>query len=328
MLKKLTSLLLVVLMLSSFAACNNDEVKHKTGWQNQNETVSSEETTENTLEETTTQKTTEVSVTSEPEISFSEKKALTVGTLNSEIYGPLSVYFQDGYFLLFDEYKDRKFTVYAQGYSAKNTDGKAVALFDDMNFDGYTDFGVCYYKDSLNSYFFCFLWDNSIRNFTYYLPLSSLANPDFDPVTKSVTAYERLTVSSATEKKYGYSSDTLSLLSSKNVTDETVTNGAETVNANLQITESGTSATLTLNTNKNSHSKWVCSIENENVVTLGSEYYNEEVPAYEFTLVGIAPGATTVIFRYTSVFSGEYIEEIIVNVITNGDSTIKIVVPE
>lgn len=328
MVKKLTSLLLVILMLTAFAACNNDEVKHKTGWQNQDEPVSTVASDENTTEEITTKADKEVSATAEPDITLDEKKALSVGTLNSEIYGPLSVFYQDGYFLLSDEYKDRKFTVDAQGYSAKNTDGKALAIFDDMNFDGYTDFGVCYYKDAINSYFFCFLWDNSIRNFTYYLPLSSLANPDFDPVSKTVTSYERLTASTATEKTYGYSAGKLNLLSSKNVTDEPETGGAEPVDANLQVIENGTSATLVLHSGKNSHSKWVCSIENENVVTMSSEYYNEQTPSYEFTLAGIAPGATTVIFRYVSVSSGDYIEEIIVNAITNQDSTVSIVVPE
>ena len=104
--RKLTSVFLIIIIITSFVACNSDdETKHKTGWQNPAEpTTSSEEAASDT--ETTTEKTdTEVAATNEQEISFSEKKALTIGSFTSEIYGKLTVYFQDSYFLLFDEYK-------------------------------------------------------------------------------------------------------------------------------------------------------------------------------------------------------------------------------
>lgn len=315
-------------MILSFASCKEKDVSHKTGWQNPDEpTTSTETTTTEAEEETTTSPDTEVSATEKQEINFSEEKAIKIGSFNSEIYGKLTVYHQDGYFLLFDEYEDRKFTVFAEGYSTGKTDGEPQAIFTDMNFDGYTDFGVCYYKDALNSYYFCFLWDNSARTFSYYLPLSNLANPEFNTNKKNIMVYEKLTNIRTVEKTYIYSAGELSLISSKDKTEEVTTNGAETVNAVLNITPNGDSALLELTANKNSHSKWVCIIEDENIAEMSSEYHNTSENTYEFLLSAVSPGATTVIFRYVSVYTGEYIEEIIVNAITNDDLTIDIIVP-
>lgn len=325
MLKKLTALLAVIIILTSLAACGEKEPSHKTGWNNPEEPDTQKTTSE---EETTLPEKITEAAAEEVTVKFSSDKALRVGDFQSEVYGKLVIYFQDNYFLIFDEYQERKFTIFAEGYSPSKTDGKPVALFDDMNFDGYTDFGVCYYKDALNSYYFCFMWDNAGRTFRYQLSLSNLANPDFDPVTNEITAYERFTTTTATEKKYTYTNGVLTHLSSKNVVEEPQTDGAETVDANLQITGSGSSATIILNANENAHSKWVCMIENESVAMLSSEAYNEEASAYEFRLSAVSPGATTAIFRYKSVITGEYIEEIIINAITKDDMTLQIVVTQ
>lgn len=329
MIKKISALILFSLMILSFASCKDDEVKHKTGWQNPEEPTSSEEISTDSIEDEETTKTSlEASATQSTDITFSSDKALTVGSFESEIYGKLFVYFQDGYFLLFDEFKDKSFIVNAQGYSAAKTDGKAQTIFTDMNFDGYTDFGVCYYKDALNSYYFCFLWDNSIRNFTYYLPLSSLANPEFNTDKKNITSVEKLTTSKATEKIYSYNSQGLIMLSSKDITEEPSTDAAETVNPELSYTLEGSSAQINLRTKANSHSKWVCSIDDENIALISSQAENEALLVQTFTLSAISPGATTVIFRYKSVSSGEYIEEVIINAVVSPDLTINIVVPE
>ncbi len=328
MIKKLTAFILTVLILLSFSSCKDGKTNHKTGWNNPEEPSEGESTTLSEEETVTSEEKTTEAAAQEVKIEFSEDKALLAGSFNSEIYGKLTVYYQDGYFLLFDEYKERKFTVFAEGYSPSKTDGEVKAIFDDMNFDGYTDFGVCYYKDALNAYYFCFIWNSTQRSFTYMLSLSNLANPDFDPVSKTVTAYERLTTTTAIQKIYGYHEGVLNHVSSQNVTEEPSTDGAETVDANLRVIQSGKNAVLILNDNENSHSKWVCSIENESTVILSAEAYDEAAFAYEFTLSGIAPGATTVFFRYKSVITGEYIEEIIVNAITADDGTVTVVVPE
>lgn len=327
MIKKTAAFILAVLIILTFSACKSDKNTHKTGWNNPDEPTTSdvEETTEE--ESTGSIEYTTAASAQATKVSFSQSKALTVGSFNSEIYGKLTVYYQEGYFFLFDEYKDKEFTVFAEGYSPAKTGGEAQAIFDDMNFDGYTDFGVCYYKDALNSYYFCFIWNNSQRSFTYQLSLSNLANPDFDPVSNTITAYERLTTTTAIEKTYGYYEGVLTHLGSKNVTEEPYTDGAETVDANLQIFRTGSNAVVTLNDNVNSHSKWVCTIENESTVILAAECYNEELCVYEFTFAGISPGATTVFFRYKSVITGEYIEEIIINAITAEDGTVTVIVP-
>lgn len=324
--KRFIALISVFILIMTFASCKDKEVSHKTGWQNPQAPSSEEWTSE---EETMTDElTTEAAATEEKEIEFNKKKALEAGTFESEIYGKLTVYFQDEHFILNDEYGDKVFTVFAEGYSASKTDGKPVFISSDMNYDGYNDFGVCYYKDTLNSYYFCFLWDSSSRTFSYYLPLSSLANPEFDAQKKNVTAFEKLTTARTVEKTYRYSENELILVNSKEVTAEPETNGAETVNADLQVTLNGNSALLILRAGENSHSKWVCTVEDENIAVMSSEYYDENANAYEFLISAVSPGATTVIFRYTAVGSGDYIEEVIVNAITNTDSTISIVVPE
>ena len=326
MLKRLSAFLIAVIVLFTFAACKKEDVKHKTGWNNPDEPTEATTAVEEETTAITEEKITDAAADSK-DFVFSEEAALFVGSFNSEIYGKLNIYHQDDYFVLQDEYKDKEFIVFAEGYSPSKTDGKAQAIFDDMNFDGYTDFGVCYYKDAINSYYFCFIWDNTIRSFRYMLSLSNLANPDFDPVTKTITANERLTTTTLVEKIYNYRNGELNQLSAKNITEEPVTEGAEPVDAKLQVNSTGKSSTLIFNANENSHSKWVCIIEDENVVTLSSECYDEEASAYEFMLIPVSEGATTVFFRYVSVVTGEYIEEIIVNAITSESNMLTVIVP-
>ena len=326
MFKKISAFLAVLIIILSLSACKSKEPAHKTGWNNPEEPSENESTT--LEEESTRPEYTTAASAGEVKINFSADKALKVGSFNSEIYGKLTVYFQDEYFLIFDEYQDRKFTVFAEGYSPSKTDGKAQAIFDDMNFDGYTDFGVCYYKDALNSYYFCFIWNNTERTFRYQLSLSNLANPDFDPVSGKIVAYERLTTTTATEKTYVYHQGVLNQISATNVTEEPVTDGAETVDARLQVTASGKNSTVILSANEVSHSKWVCIVENSSIVKMTSEVYNEETSTYEFMLSAVSQGTTTVIFRYTSVITGEYIEEIAVNAVADEQMNVTIIIPQ
>ncbi len=333
MTRKLTALFALLIIILSLAACKEEEKEptHKTGWNNPDEPVTQQTTLPDGEATRAPEIITEAAATEErvTEVVFSEKTALSVGSFQSEVYGKLTVYFQDEHFLLIDEYKEQKFAIYAQGFSPAKTDDKALPIFTDMNFDGYADFGVCYYKDTLNSYFFCFLWNNAARSFDYTGSLSTLANPDFDPVTKQITSLERLTVTTATEKTYSFAADgTLSHLTTKEIVEEPATDTAEIVNANLQVSEMWENATFTLGVNPDTHSRWQCLIDDEKIVTVSSEGYNNDETSYSFTLSSLTPGATTVIFRYASVASGDYIEEIIVNAIVKEDFTIQIVVPE
>lgn len=327
MIKKFLALTAAVLILLSLVSCKEEEVKHKTGWQNPEEPATEETTAE---EEETTVKIpdTSVAVTEQIEIEFSEQSALKCGEFSSPIYGKLILYFQNDHFLVLDEFGDLRFTVFAEGYSPAKTDGEPQAIFSDMDFDGAEDFGVCYYKDALNSYYFCFLWNAAQKTFTYYLPLSNLANPEFNNKNNTITAHERLTLETTLEKIYSYNAGSLTMISSKEVTNEPETQGAETVDANMQLFQRGYSSTVVLNANESSHSRWECLIEDESVAVVESYLYDEESSSYEFTLTGISPGTTTVIFRYVSVHNGDYIEEIVVNVQTKPDLTINIIVPE
>lgn len=329
LLRRLLSVSLVIILILSFTSCKKKEVSHKTGWQNPDTPTTTEITEDESIpEEVSSEKSEEATTQQSQSIRFSEKDAIKTGEMTSEVYGKLTVYFQDNYFLLIDDFGDLRFTVFAEGYAPLTNDKKTDCISSDMNFDGNTDFGVCYYKDTLNSYYFCFLWDRDAKDFSYYLPLSSLANPEFDFAKKTVTATEKLTTDRATEKVYTYVNDELTLVSTKEKTEEKPQSGAETVDANLSVTENGRTASVILKANEKSHSKWICTVEDENVVIASTEYYNIESNSYEFLLTGIAPGATTVIFRYVSLVSGEYIEEIVINAITNADSSVKIVIPE
>lgn len=325
--KKITAFFILFVLILSLGACKEKEPPHKTGWNDPSEPVTGTETT--VAEEESTAEKEDIPANSDKPviIDFSEKTALNAGSFNSEIYGKLTLYYQDGYFLLYDEFKDRKFTVFAENYSALKTEGKAQAIFDDMNFDGYTDFGVCYYKDAINSYYFCFLWNTAEKTFTYYLPLSNLANPEFNDVNKSVVANERLTTTRTLRKTFVYSAGELTHVSAKDVTEEPENIGAEPVDGALQVSSYGKNAKIELKANKTTHSKWECFIENEDIVILSSENFRISNNTAEFILAGISPGITTVIFRYVSVETDEYIEEVIINAKTNEDMTVEIIVP-
>ncbi len=329
--KKILALLSVIFILFSLSSCKEKEVTHKTGWQNPDVSDTEKENTtkENTTEETTVAE--DVAATSEPEkeeisIELDTGKALLIGSFNSEIYGRLTVYNQNNYFIITDEYNEKTFYTFSQNYSPEKTGGEPEAIFVDMNFDGYTDIGVCYYKDSLNSYYFCFVWDNEEREFTYCLPFSSLPNPRFNTRNKTITAYEKLGEKTK-ETVYIYTNSELSVVSTKETEETTSAQGAEIVNANLRVSKNGSFATVYLTANEKTQSKWVCTIDDSDVVDLSSEYYNMATKDYEFTLSAIAPGATTVIFRYVSLVTGEYIEEVIINAHTLSDGTVDIIVP-
>ncbi len=286
---------------------------------------------ETTTEEVTTEEETTEKITETVNIVFSEEKAKEIYSFPSEIYGNLKIFLQDGYFLIFDEFGNKRFTVFAENYTEEKTDGTPIGISGDMNFDGYTDFGLCYYKDTLNSYYFCFLWDNEARTFRYFLPLSNLANPGFDPLAENVISTNRQTFEKAVEEKYYYLSGELRLLSSKEVTEETTNNtviGAESIDANLSVMENGNSAYITLDANPYSSSYWKCIIDREGIVELSSENYNETDNKYEFLLSAVSEGECTVTFRYVSPETDTYVEEININVFVDESSVVSVVVPE
>lgn len=322
--KKISVLLTVIALLLTFSSCNGDS-EHKTGWQNpdENQSVSNDETTtEQTDSDTDNNKNTDTA-----KVVFSESIAQDVGSFNSEIYGKLHVYFQNGYFLLLDEYGDTKFTVFAENFSTKDTNGQFLALFNDMNFDNKTDFAVCYYKDALNSYYYCFLWNETEKTFSYYLPLSNLSNPEFDSKNTQITSKYRFTATQTREDIYKYDSGELKLVHTYTSQNTQTDTGPEIIDSKLQITENVNSAQISIASKKGARSKWVCKIDNENVVTLSSEYYDEYTYTYEFLLSSLSVGTTTVVFRYETVDTHAYVEERVINVSVDENRNIKVILP-
>lgn len=308
MMKKLICLLAVISLLFSLSSCISDKNEHET-----QEATTEETTTAEAVSEEITTKQAEETVN----IIFREDRAQEIYTFDSEIYGKLTVFLQDGYFLIFDEFGGKRFTVFAEGYTAEKTDNISEGISTDMNFDGYSDFGVCYYKDELNSYYYCFLWDNEVRTFRYCLALSNLANPSFNKTAQTVISDNRQTHSLIRQETYYFLRDELRYLSSKEITkepSETAALGAESVDAGLNIMENGNSALISLNINPYSSSSWKCLIDDESIIYLSSENLLEAENKTEFLLTALAPGKATVAFRYVHPETDTYVEEIILSI--------------
>ena len=309
MIRSLISAVLILSFIFTMSACITEEIPATTA----------EETT--VAEETTTELTTEAETTEAEEetvnINFDEATAEEIFTFNTEIYGKLTVFLQRGYFLIFDEFGSKRFTIYAEGYSTSKTDYVPIGISDDMNFDGYTDFGICYYNNELNSFYFCFLWDNEARTYRYYLPLSTIANPEFNKTNETVISNNRQTYTDTHREKYYFLGEELRLLSSEFVTEEpseATVIGAESVDAKPDILENGNSVMITLNASPHSDSKWHCIIDDEEIVSLSSENYSETENKYEFLLTSLKEGETFVTFRYISKETGTYAEELVFDV--------------
>ncbi len=323
--KRIVILLTVLALLISFSACKRNGENEKSSTENRQETE-----TQTTSEPQTDAQQTEAPDTDSDsaDIVFSESKASYIGTFYSRIYGNLKLYLQEGYFLLIDEYDDTKFTVFANNcsYSADST---SLPLFEDMNFDGHTDFGVCYADEGLNSYYYCFLWDADTKNFVYSNPLASLANPVFDSENSQIISNYKKSATAVREDIYIYNGDSLTLAVTRDIelAPETDT-GPELISSELSIMENGNSALISVEAKKDAHSKWVCHIDNTDIVTLSSETFDDSEFVYEFLLSAVSQGTTTVIFRYETVDSGEYIEERIINITVDEGSNVKVIIPD
>lgn len=320
MYRKFLSLFLILSVCFCIYGCKNEKDTETT------EEITSEETTEEDTSTADAEETTEEAVN----ISFSKEKATEIYSFPSEIYGTLKIYLQDGYFIIFDEFDTKRFTIFAENYSPSATDKTPVAMHTDMNSDGYTDFGVCHYRDQLNSYYLCFLWDNDTRTFRYYQPLSKLQNPEFNQLADTVIATNRLTYEKSSVDTYYFLGDDLRLLSSKEVIrepeEETLING-DAFDPDTLIMENGNSALISLNTPSGSDSLWKCRIDNEDIVTLSSENNDKEANKTEFLLTSLSPGETTVIFSYTSPDTNASILDVNINVYVDDNGSVDIVIP-
>jgi len=322
LIKKLTAILLITLFVFTLFACKGQDEDISTS----DMQSTSEETTLGE-ELTTDENSVPVSGNAQP-IKFSSAKAKRIGTFESDVYGKMILWLQDGYFLMFNDFNDHVLTVNAQNYSPVEACENNV-ISADMNFDGKTDFGVCYYMDTLNSYYFCFLWDSTQKTYNYYLPLSSIANPEFIRSTATVKETKKITFTEATENRYSVGENGLTLLSSKNISEETTTAtsiGNELIDPEFSYMENGNSALLSVKSGGNKM-KWECFIEDPGIVCVSSEYFDNITKVYEFLLSAVSEGATTVILRYVSSDSDETLQEINLNVIVGSEKTVSVIVP-
>lgn len=328
MLKKLTLLITTLALLISFSACsnkNNDENDKK---DDENTSVSEKEAETETEEATEQPTQTTEPDSEEPDIKFSESRASFIGTFYSQIYGNLNVYLQEGYFLLIDEYEETKFTVFANNYS-HSSEAAESPVFEDMNFDGNTDFAVCYAKDGENLYYYCFLWNGTEKSYVYYNPLASLANPVFDSENCQIISNYKKSKTKIREDIYIFNGSDITLAFTKDIeiAPESDT-GAEINSAKLSVLENGNSALISLKANEETHSVWAYYIEDKSIVSVSSDYFDEKNSTYEFLLSAVSQGSTTVIFRYETVEDGDYVEERIINVIIDEDKNVKIFIPD
>ncbi len=333
LIKKISIILTFVMLICTFTACTCFSGKNDKKDNEDKSTTEITETTEATEKETEKSDKENIPASgkeNDGKISFSDSEAKKIGSFESAKYGKLVIYLQQGHFLILNDFGDHLFTVFAENISVTSADDKKTVIGADMNFDGNTDFGVRYYKDELNSYYYCFLWDSEEEGFTYFHPLTGLANPIFEEEDETVREMKRITYSKYTENIYSIGKNSITLIRSNEDMEEETENevlGGEVVSTDINVMENGNSALLTLKTNKNSKDKWTCFIENESIVSLSSENEDPLLHTQEFLLTSKSGGATTVIFRFIENETKKVIAEKNINVFVSDDMTVKIVIP-
>lgn len=324
--KAIISLFLIFAVILSFSACQNNNNKETTTKKeettvdiqqsipNQESTTAEEETTEKQEEEST-----------EDAFAFTKSEATYLGKTDSEIYGTLSLYLQDDKIVIFDEYKDQKFLLDSNGYTTKKVQSTVEVESTDLNFDGYSDFMLLYSETEFNTYYFCWIWNMDEREFQYYTPLSSIPSPQIVEDEQSILSLNRTSATQMTVTTYKWVENTLTVQSHKTVTDEQQTVLSESIDTEIAFTQGDFTSEISLIGNVGSSSQWHCKIENEDVISLISKGFNEENAQFSFVVTGMAPGTTTMIFRYALSWEADYVSEKILNVTVNDDYTLSIV---
>lgn len=183
MTKKLTALFLTFLIVFSFSACGKKK-KLQYGWQQTKTTTAAPEQTTPAPEETTAPR-------GKFTVDFSVEKATTLGMFEFDVYGLLTLFYQDGCFLMFDDFGNQKFEIPAEGYDPASLSSVALAIAEDLDFDGKNDFRVKYKTEGNNDYYLCFLWDPLQRTFRFTPELSALPSPEFDAAEFVIRAHDR-----------------------------------------------------------------------------------------------------------------------------------------
>lgn len=322
--KKIIAFATALTLVFGFSACkrgkNGDETTVR-------ESTAVEEST--TSEETTAETTTETESTTEPEkkFVFNDGKARVIGEMSSEIYGKMKLYFQDGKIAIKDEFGDLKFVLDAEGYSPSSEEDGIQLTAEDMNFDGYTDFRLPSSLGSVNSFYYCWLWDMSAKTFKYYPPLSAICSPVFNKNTKEIVSTNRSSAARYDVTTYKWIDGQLSVQKHELVTaDENITStGAEIAENNtVEISNGMFIGFITLYGNPGSQCRWIPIVEDEGIVDVLSQTYDDATAKTMICFQAHGVGTTTAVVRFALDRNSDYISERVFNITADDDLHIKI----
>ncbi len=322
--KKTIAFATALTLVFGFSACkrgkNGDETTVR-------ESTAVEEST--TSEETTAETTTETESTTEPEkkFVFNDGKARVIGEMSSEIYGKMKLYFQDGKIAIKDEFGDLKFVLDAEGYSPSAEEDGIQLTAEDMNFDGYTDFRLPSSLGSVNSFYYCWLWDMSAKTFKYYPPLSAICSPVFNKNTKEIVSTNRSSAARYDVTTYKWIDGQLSVQKHELVTaDENITStGAEIAENNtVEISNGMFIGFITLYGNPGSQCRWIPIVEDEGIVDVLSQTYDDATAKTMICFQAHGVGTTTAVVRFALDRNSDYISERVFNITADDDLHIKI----
>lgn len=322
--KKTIAFATALTLVLGFSACKRDKNGDETTVR---ESTAVEEST--TSEETTAETTTETESTTEPEkkFVFNDGKARVIGEMSSEIYGKMKLYFQDGKIAIKDEFGDLKFVLDAEGYSPSSEEDGIQLTAEDMNFDGYTDFRLPSSLGSVNSFYYCWLWDMSAKTFKYYPPLSAICSPVFNKNTKEIVSTNRSSAARYDVTTYKWIDGQLSVQKHELVTaDENITStGAEIAeNKTVEISNGMFIGFITLYGNPGSQCRWIPIVEDEGIVDVLSQTYDDATAKTMICFQAHGVGTTTAVVRFALDRNSDYISERVFNITADDDLHIKI----
>lgn len=322
--KKTIAFATALTLVLGFSACKRDKNGEETTVR---ESTAAEEST--TSEETTAETTTETESTTEPEkkFVFNDGKARVIGEMSSEIYGKMKLYFQDGKIAIKDEFGDLKFVLDAEGYSPSSEEDGIQLTAEDMNFDGYTDFRLPSSLGSVNSFYYCWLWDMSAKTFKYYPPLSAICSPVFNKNTKEIVSTNRSSAARYDVTTYKWIDGQLSVQKHELVTaDENITStGAEIAENNtVEISNGMFIGFITLYGNPGSQCRWIPIVEDEGIVDVLSQTYDDATAKTMICFQAHGVGTTTAVVRFALDRNSDYISERVFNITADDDLHIKI----
>ncbi len=331
--KKVIVFITLFALIAVFAACRHGEDNNQTTVTNEtqptnisvpvNGATAAVQPSAAETENAGTTASNEQETSAEEAFVFNENAATVIGEMNSEIYGKLKLYFQDSKIAIKDEFGELKFVVDAEGYSPSTGDTDAPLLIaEDMNFDGYTDFRLPSSLGNVNSFYYCWLWDMSEKTFKYFPPLSAICSPEFNQSTKEIVSTNRSSAIKYDVTTYKWVDGQLSLQKHELVTaTENVTSaGAEIAENNTVEISNGTFiGFITLYGNPDSQCRWIPIVEDESIIDVLSQTYDDKTAKTMICFQAHGVGTTTVVVRFALDKNSDYISERVFNITADDD---------